>query len=96
MLILLLYFIPFFSCCLMGETIIWQLMGYFGKTLTQTRYFGYQRFRVLLFSGQFRVAFLDTRITRTPRASAERQWGRRGRGGGVERFRYEAGDAEAV
>ena len=36
----------FFTCCLMGETMIWQLIGYFGKTWTQTRNFGYCFFRV--------------------------------------------------
>jgi len=38
-----------FTCCLMGEIKIWQLIGYFGKI--RTRYFGYLKFRVLLFSG---------------------------------------------
>ena len=31
MLILLLYWIPLFTCCIMGETKIWQFIGYFGK-----------------------------------------------------------------
>ena len=34
----------FFTCCLMGETMIWQLIGYFGKT--RTRNFGYFFFQV--------------------------------------------------
>jgi len=37
MLILLLYLIPFFTYCLMGEIIIWQLIGYFGKTRNAPR-----------------------------------------------------------
>ena len=80
MLILLLYSILFFTCCLMRETMIWQLIGYFGKNPNPNPNLNpYPKFRVLLFSGQFLLAFLDTRIfhytnyptriTRTPKAS---------------------------
>ena len=66
---------PLFTCCLMGDTKIWQLIGYFGKT--RTRYFWCS-----FMLGQFWVAFLDTwifhylncvtRIIRTSRAINDR------------------------
>ena len=72
-LILILYLIPIFTCCLMGETKIWLLIGYFGKNPKPD-------ISGILFLGQFLVAFLDTRIfhypnyptriTRTPRATS--------------------------
>ena len=81
MLIVLLYFIPFFTCCLMGETKTQQLIEYFGKT--RTRYFRVSKISGIPFSGRFWVAFLiirtfhypnyptrNTRFTRMPRADS--------------------------